>query len=306
MEFKVITYNVDGLPETLDLNDLPWVFKPIVWLYKQWKGTTIVRINDNKFSPMNAKNISKYLESTGADIIGVQEDFEYNTELMECLDKYNSSIYTGSFNLSKIFSSMTWFPIPRFKADGLNVITKRDAVEVKNEEIISWRKSYGYFFHANDKLTHKGFRACKVAINGVDIDVYVLHMDADFYSHETCPDVSKDVKARESQLKQLVKYILERAHPNPIIIMGDTNSTDKYQWDVWNINEFLLKPINECPDLYIKEAIPTNGPDVDRVFYINNVTSPYELIPLECRYDSVEYSDHKPLIATFEVKYKSV
>ena len=31
---KIITYNVDGLPESLDLRDLPWIFKPIVWIYK--------------------------------------------------------------------------------------------------------------------------------------------------------------------------------------------------------------------------------------------------------------------------------
>jgi hypothetical protein len=39
---KIITYNIDGLPESLDLNDLPWIFKPIVWIYKLFKKTTII------------------------------------------------------------------------------------------------------------------------------------------------------------------------------------------------------------------------------------------------------------------------
>ena len=40
MEIKLATYNIDGLPEQLDLNDLPWLFKPIAWVYKMFKGTT--------------------------------------------------------------------------------------------------------------------------------------------------------------------------------------------------------------------------------------------------------------------------
>ena len=35
------------MSETLDLNDLPWILKPITWIYKYIKKTTIVRINDN-------------------------------------------------------------------------------------------------------------------------------------------------------------------------------------------------------------------------------------------------------------------
>jgi len=30
---KLIDYNVDGLPDKLDLKDLPWFLKPIVWIY---------------------------------------------------------------------------------------------------------------------------------------------------------------------------------------------------------------------------------------------------------------------------------
>ena len=33
-QLKLITYNIDGLPEKLDLNDLPLILRPIAWVYK--------------------------------------------------------------------------------------------------------------------------------------------------------------------------------------------------------------------------------------------------------------------------------
>lgn len=299
MEFKVVTYNIDGLPETLDLNDLPWIFKPIVWVYRKWKGTTLIRINDNAGTSERIRSIGKYLSSTEADIIGVQEDFNYHTELIEGLPGYKCATYSGGFDLSNVFSSMTWFPLPRFKADGLNLITKEN-IKVSSEDIVSWKKSYGYFSHANDKLTHKGFRFYTVNVDGIDIDIYVLHMDADFYNIN--PDIEGDVKARKNQLRQVVSYILSKDVKRPIIILGDTNSTNKYSWDYENIEENLFNPINNTSGLSIKEATPNNMVDVDRVFYINSSYSKYNLRVKDCFFDKeIFHSDHKPLIATFTI-----
>lgn len=137
--------------------------------------------------------LAEKLAKEDADIIGVQEDFNYHDKLVQALPTYNMGTYSGGFDLSKAFSSIDWFPYPRFKADGLNIFSKHP---ISNEDIQHWDTSYGYLTHANDKLTKKGFRAYQTQVNGVDIDVYVLHMDADFYNPETCPDVSKDVEAR--------------------------------------------------------------------------------------------------------------
>ena len=79
--------------------------------------------------------------------------------------------------------------------------------------------------------------------------------------------------------------------------MGDTNSTEKYEWDRENINEYLLNPINSTSNLHIQEAIPSNYIDVDRLFYINTTYSPYTIEVNNCFFDkNLCYSDHKPLI----------
>lgn len=300
MDIKFVTYNIDGLPEQLDLNDLPWLLKPIAWIYKLLKGTTVITINDNHDTDKNILGISNYLSTISPDVIGVQEDFNYHETLMQCLEGYKDSTFTGKIGFSDMFHSIKLFPYPRFKADGLNLITKNSRVEISSEEIIKWKKSYGYFTHANDKLTTKGFRAYTLSVDNVEIDVYILHMDADFYNPDTCPDVSGDIKARKSQLEQLSGYIINRNVPRPSIIMGDTNSTEKYEWDRENINNCLLNPINATGTLYIQETIPSNYVDVDRVFYINSKNSNTSLKVKECYYDLEQHwSDHFPLIAEF-------
>lgn len=306
---KLITYNIDGLPEQLDLNDLPWILKPIAWIYKLIKGTTVITINDNPNKKEDIEGISDYLASTNADIIAVQEDFNYHDNLMKSLgDNYNCGKYTGGFDLSKLFSNTEWlthFPLPRFKCDGLNIIARKSRINLNTESITKWKKSYGYFTHANDLLTHKGFRFYSVEIDDtITLGVYVIHMDADFYDPEKCPDVSGDIKARESELQQLVAHIKNNNYNHPFIIMGDANSYDKYTWDVTNIKENLLDPINEIDGLNIQEVIPTNYNDCDKIYYINNEESDYKLTLQECYFDKdmKKMSDHMPLIATFNVQ----
>ena len=318
-KIKVITYNIDGLPDTLDLNDLPWVLKFIPWIYKMIKKTTIIKINDNSDTANNIKKISSYLKKSKPDIIGVQEDFNYHYELMTDLNDYSYGTRSEKFSLDNLFSKIecwTHFPLPRFKSDGINILTNHATTMLLNEVIVPWNKSNGYISHANDTLTHKGFRLYTVALDeDILIDVYILHMDADFYHPEKCPDVSKDVEARKSQFNQLVKFISEKYKENinkengnrPIIIMGDTNSYNKYNWDVDNIVDNLISPINKIMKLYIDEAVPENYEDCDRIFYINNLDSKYELKLKKCYFDIKleRLSDHKPLIAEFEIINKT-
>ena len=301
-QIKLITYNIDGLPEKIDLNKLPWIFKPIAWIYKLIKGTTIISINDNYNKALSTEHISECLLNSNADIIGVQEDFYYHNELMKYLSNYD---HGKCSNLSSIWKNIRLFPYPHFKIDGLNILVKNDSIRINKEEIVKWKKSYGYFTHANDKITNKGFRFYSLTIdNIIDIDVYVLHMDADFYHPEKCPDVSKDLNARKHQFNQLINYIKNKKRNNPIIIMGDTNSYERYSWDVDNVNEFIEK-INEIPSLTIQEATPNE--DVDKIFYINNDQSPYKFKLIECYYDKNfkddmgNLSDHYPFIATFNI-----
>lgn len=298
MEIKAATYNIDGLPDKLDLKDLPWILKPICWVYKLIKGTTEVQINDgtNRKECMTA--LSKQLDNINADIVALEEDFNYHTEVMSSLsDTYNDSTYTGNIDTKGLFSKTEWwscFPFPRFKADGLNLLTKKDKITVKSEDIVNWKHSYGYFSHANDKLTHKGFRFNTVSINGVDIDVYTAHFDADFYDPVTCPDISGDLEAREQQFYQLGTYILNRYNNgfrNPIIIMGDFNTTDRQ----------TLQPY--IGDLALSEVICSEV-NIDRIMYINPEESTHILIPSESHYGEGGLSDHRPYIASFKIEQR--
>lgn len=308
-KLKVITYNIDGLPDKLDLSTLPWVLKPIAWVYKKIKKTTIVKINDNTDTAQNIEKISKYISESCADLIGVQEDFNYHDELMKHLHGdcfYVCGTRSEKFSLDNLFSKIecwTHFPLPRFKSDGINLLMGNGtSYFLGSEEIVPWKKSNGYISHANDVLTHKGFRYYLVNIaDDIDLDVYVLHMDADFYDPIKCPNVKKDIAARKSQFEQLIGHIvskLEKGHKNPIIIMGDTNSYDKYYWDEANVKWFITN-INYLPGFNCQEAVPYNEQDCDRIFYINLNDADYELILTKCYLDNTcnGLSDHKPLVA---------
>lgn len=306
---KIITYNIDGLPEKLDLNDLPWIFKPISWIYKLIKGTTIIQINDDINKSNNISTISWKLSQENPDIICVQEDFNYHKELTYNLVGYNVGTYLGGFDLSKIFKTMTWFP-PRFISDGLNILIKNSKYTILSEDIVPWKKSCGYFNNANDKLIHKGFRVYtlySLCYNNFELDIYNIHMDADFYKEgENIPE--GDIKARISQCKQLCEYIINRhkeGHNNPIIIIGDTNcNPNKYSWDSPLLSSYLVIPISNIKFLDIQEIYPENFYDVDKIFVINNKKSKYKLEDIKCYFDESfkGLSDHCPLITIFDIK----
>ena len=312
-KLKVITYNIDGLPEQLDLNTLPWILRPIAWIYKLIKKTTIIKVNDNTDTDKKTKHISKCLLKSDADIIGVQEDFNYHDELMSDLEAtYNEGTYMGGFDLSKLFSKVeifSHFPLPRFKADGLNLLTKNNRIKTFVEHIEKWNDCNGYTDHANDLLTHKGFRYYDLLIDDkIRIDVYVLHMDADFQF--TGEDVTKDVDARKSQLKQLTNHIIANylnGNTNPIIIMGDTNSYTNRDFDIKNIQENLIVPINVHDQMTIEEAVPKDKTDCDRIFFINHKNSEFQLKVKDCNYDTTfneeigTVSDHFPFVVNFNI-----
>lgn len=278
---KIVSYNVDGLPESLDLMTLPIWLRWIGWIYSKIKGTSIVTINDGSDKESSFNGISSYLSSLNADIVVVQEHFNYPITL----EGYNEGTFTGGFELSSTPKNITLFP-PRFKCDGLQIFTKYNIV---SEDIVSWNKSYGYFSHANDKLTHKGFRYYRLDTGRNReiryIDVYNVHMDADFY--HPGGDVKGDIEARRSQVRQLIEYVNSHSKDAPLVIVGDTNCYSKYEWDEEIIGE-LIEGV-KC-----HEVVPTNHKDCDRIF----VRDIYWDGKNKAEFDTdIKYSDHKPLIA---------
>ena len=324
-KLRVCTYNIVGLPDKLDLNTLPRVLRPIAWVYKLFKKTTVITINDNDWKTHDAIKVGEKLYQMENDIIGIQEDFNYHKymrggfchedswkngyNLFDFLHgifspSYTFGKYTGGFFLDKIFSSveiMSFFPLPRFKADGLNIIVRNSRVKIVSENIVRWNRSNGYFDHANDLLTHKGFRHYELIIDGeIPLDVYIVHMDADFYAG-CYADIEDDVNSRRVQMSQLADYIIrfKKENYSPSIIMGDFNSTRKFEWDVENIESLLKKSINDVSYLHIDEAGTTD--DVDRIFYINDKRSSWKI---ECEEtmiwdDKPRPSDHNPYSADF-------
>lgn len=309
---KLVTYNVNGLPGTIDLSTLPWVLRPLAWVYKLIKGSYLISLgHTEEENKLRARKIGYYLNDEYADIVALQEDFNYHEEISYLMSFFRKGKHLGGFDLSKIFSTTecwSYFPFPRFKADGLSFFAKSDRITIDSEHIVRWDKSYGYISHANDLLTHKGFRLYELTVNNAfKLDVYIVHMDADFYDKGTCPDVQGDIIARRTQLTQLTNYIMERKAKgiwHPIVIMGDTNCYPKNEWDVENIRNYLAIPFTHYRYTTFYEAIPMALRDVDRMFIINDIRTKAQITVPECGYDTgVRLSDHMPFTATLRVEY---
>lgn len=287
--FTVASMNVDGLPNKL-------------------VGITL---NGDGPGAEGTKKISKAIAKRGWDFFAVSEDFNYNTELMSALNNnYNAGTHRGK---------ISWLTN---NTDGLNLIWK-NSLQVTGEKWTKWNKNYstGIFNTGNgaDGMINKGFRYYAVTVaEGVTVDVYILHMDAD--------SDQGDIDARESQLRQLVAAIKASNNHNPIIVMGDTNC--RYTRE--RLQELFHDSLNADPrfevsdpwvDLAWEGVFPTYGADsimaqdkggpypypqaeiVDKLFVINNTDS---LVRLEARSYTVDESfvgadgtplaDHWPIV----------
>ena len=284
---KIVTYNIDGLPETLDLNDLPWIFKPFVWIYKLFAKTTLIHLNDNVGRAESTKQISSYLKDF--DISVVQEDFNYHDELLSELKDKNWGTFQGAIDFSKIFSMVKWF---RYKSDGLNIITSPE-ISILTEDIVEWKNSCGYFSHCNDKLTRKGFRRYELKLNKMDKEmvVYVLHADAS----DNLDDV-RDSNTRRKQFTQLVNYIKDANETKPFIILGDTNCTSS-DMDKETIQNYLVTPLMNI-GFDVQQALPND--DLDRAFIVNNCASNYKIVIKGFEHGVEGLSDHRPFIVDFD------
>ncbi len=289
--FTVCSMNVDGLP----------------------KKILFVTLNGDGPGSDGTKKISAKMATYGWDIIAVSEDFNYHTELMSSLTDYNCGTHGGK--VSGLSNS----------TDGLNLIWKK-SVTTTGETRVKWKDNYasGTFGTGNgaDTMITKGFRfyQCTVA-DGVTVDVYTLHMDAD--------SDAEDIAARESQLKQLAAAIKASNNGNPIIVMGDTNC--RYTRE--NLQTLFIDSINADERFTIQDAwiekvregnYPEHGaesivaqdkggtypyPDaeiVDKIFYINNsdskvqISADYYLIAENfVDSDGIALADHWPVVVQF-------
>lgn len=132
----------------------------------------------------------------------VQEDFAYHEELTaQAEHPYQSEPHPDADPANAMFG------------DGLNEFSQFPFAPLDR---VTWVECNGQLDSGSDCLTIKGFfRATHSLAEGVEVDVYDLHMDAG--------GSPEDQAARDAQVAQLVDFIAESSAERAVIVAGDTN-----------------------------------------------------------------------------------
>lgn len=230
------------------------------------------------------------------DIVHVQEDFNYNTELY---DSGNSHPYR----------SIAMGPVPF--GDGLNTLSKFPISEV---ERVEWTDCTGA-----DCLTPKGFTRSRIQIaHEVYIDFYNVHANASNHLAAAA--------ARCKNIDQLSSYIKTHSSNNAVIVMGDMNAHYCYKSD--NIRTLMVE--NSLKDAWVilnkrgefpkaVEDLPANNildltdtcESIDKILYRNSeqiqLNPSYYQLPKGSFSDAEgrALSDHHPVSLSFSWKLKN-
>lgn len=301
--FSIVTLNVDGLPARI--GNLPIEINP------EGPGA--------EYSPL----IGEYLASKGYDFIAVQEDFNYNEEIITGLGTgYCSDVWSGGLSMDRIGPGL------KFPFDGVNGFWKKE-LAVKRADSVAWTMNYGKFDHAADDLITKGFRRYDIQLKGSSrLVVYNMHLDASDEDDEIKGNDGPDRKARMTQWRQLRDYIIRHIDKRPVIVTGDLNSyysrdsirsvfmdyieekANAQVNDAW----VVLQRGGEYPELQSAPVLPDGngwmykGEGVDKIIYINPAAGG-KLVPVTVDIDTINYlrsdgtpiGDHFPLSATFRL-----
>lgn len=319
--FTVATLNVDGMPQTINFG-----------------GIYQYELNMDGPGSEGSTKIGQYLQNSGYDLIATSENFNYNQQIMaEAVDYTSGTIRTSiPENVSaEDFGQLITNRLFPIDTDGLSLISKK-TIPVSGETWVPWETIYSTneniawieipSGNGADGMIKKGYRFYQVEIaEGVTIDVYILHADAD--SQEG------DIAARTKQFQQLATAINANTNGNPIIVMGDTNcryTRDTLKTDFIDATgmtdawvELIRKeegyPEYGTPPLVAVDKVgegETGVPYpycevVDKIFYLNNPDSPVQLKALEYNIDTVNYvdeegalGDHWPVSVKFQYTIK--
>lgn len=299
--FKCAALNVDGLPANISV-----------------MGVNISLNPDSKGGD-GASAIGRKVVDKRWDFFAVSEDFNFNTELMAPLTAagYSAGTYRGNISVTASALGNFLAQRPVTDTDGLNLIWNKK-MTVGNEYFNKWNDHYGYTDNGADGLINKGYRFYTVEVaEGVVVDVYILHMDAEV--------TEGDIAARESQIRQLAGDILSLNNKHPKIVMGDTNC--RYTRD--RLEELFLNAINAderytITDCWLKKCkgnrAPAYGTDalmvdrlgyvsgeiVDKMFFINHADGQYKLTLKNFKVDTdfnnvagEPLADHYPVVGEF-------
>lgn len=300
-KFTVASLNVDGMPKSLSL------------------AGQEIKLNPDAKEEAGGIAIGKRLLTSGFDVVGVSEDFNYHSNIMDEAGgvygdmTHRGILSVGNANLLNFVSQK-----PLFTTDGLELIYKKGILTPSNEAFVKWNDHYGYTDNGADGLINKGYRYYLITLaDGTEIDLYTMHMDAE--------SSAEDNAARAKQLTQLVTAIKATNNKRPVIIIGDSNC--RYTRD--KVKELLIDAINADERFTIRDpwiqygrnnTYPgygsgsimassegyLSGEVVDKIFYINNKESNIRLVAetycQDLSFVDEEGSplcDHKPCVVTF-------
>lgn len=152
--------------------------------------------NPREFIPQISPLLNAY------DLVLAQEDFAFYEQLRAEVDHP--------------YATVPWVESvarPETVGDGLNRFSR---VPFGAFERVPWGMCHGRFDCASDCLATKGFSyAVTKLANGVEVDVYNLHMEAG--------GCEEDLVARAHGVEVLIAFALERSEGRAMIIGGDFN-----------------------------------------------------------------------------------
>lgn len=136
----------------------------------------------------------------------VQEDFAYHDELAGAAEHPYQSEPHPDLDVENYVLG-----------DGLNEFSQ---YAFTPPERVAWAQCNGKLDMGSDCLTDKGFyRSVHTLAEGVEVDVYNLHMDAG--------GSLGDIAARDVQVAQLVEYIMLNSQGRALVVAGDTNMDEE-------------------------------------------------------------------------------
>lgn len=310
-KFTMAALNVDGMPKSISV------------------ATFKINLNPDAKEAEGATAIGKKMGTMGYDVIGVSEDFNFHQEILDNCKPAGYDAMTHRGKLAATASAISNYLQQKtlFDTDGLGLFYNTRTATPTNESWTAWNQHYGYTDSGADGLINKGYRYYLITLaDGVQIDLYIMHMDA-----ETSEG---DIKARETQIVQLRDAILSSNHCRPIIVMGDTNC--RYTRD--NLKAQFIDAINadprfECRDPWIEYGRDNKYPSylpntynditaaefgyrrgevVDKLFYINNVNAQVDITAEDYCQDlsfinqaGEPLADHWPCVVTFSYQNKT-
>lgn len=179
MEITFMSYNVSGIPLLGDLQGTQ----------RRYKGAA------------RQRRLGALLSwRSGADIIGVQEDFNDHDAL--------ESAMSAAFPFRSVSSGS--LPL----GSGENLFS---AYPIYNVTRIPWRSTFGVLCGAMDRIANKGILSATVEISeGVFIDVYVIHTDAGAGK--------PSVRARADNFRQLAEVMNSNSANRACVVIGDYNT----------------------------------------------------------------------------------